>query len=248
VPYKVIGGTRFYDRREVKDALAYIRCAANPLDEVSLKRILNVPKRGIGDTTVERIDAFAASQQVSFAVALRRTSEAGVSGAASKGIAKFVALLDDLEARLSQGPGPVLRHALEASGYIKELEAEDTVESAGRHENLLELIGSASEFVQVDEFLERVALVADTDQINSDNHVTLMTLHAAKGLEWDRVFLIGVSDGILPLENNSTTGDQASIDEERRLFYVGITRAKSDLRLSYRGKASRFLAEAGLTN
>ena len=150
VPYKVIGGTRFYDRREVKDALAYIRCAANPLDEVSLKRILNVPKRGIGDTTVDRIDAFAASQQVSFALALRRATEAGVGGAGAKGIAAFVALIDDLESRLGQGPGPVLRHALEASGYFKELEAEDTVESACRHENLSELIGSASEFTQVD--------------------------------------------------------------------------------------------------
>jgi DNA helicase-2/ATP-dependent DNA helicase PcrA len=231
VPYKVIGGTRFYDRREVKDALAYIRCAANPLDEVSLKRILNVPKRGIGDTTVERIDAFAASQQVSFAVALRRTSEAGVSGAASKGIAKFVALLDDLEARLSQGPGPVLRHALEASGYIKELEAEDTVESAGRHENLLELIGSASEFVQVDEFLERVALVADTDQINSDNHVTLMTLHAAKGLEFPVVFIVGMEEGIFP--HNRALTDEDELEEERRLAYVGITRAKERLLLSH---------------
>ncbi|MFM7337953.1 MAG: ATP-dependent helicase, partial [Actinomycetota bacterium] len=167
VPYKVIGGTRFYDRREIKDALAYIRCAANPLDEVSLKRILNVPKRGIGDTTVDRLDAYADKEQVGFAVALRRTADAGVGAAAAKAIASFVALLDDLQSRLDEGPGAVLRHALEASGYIKELEAEDTIEAEGRLENLQELIGSASEFTQVDEFLEQVALVADTDQIDS---------------------------------------------------------------------------------
>ena len=231
VPYKVIGGTRFYDRREVKDALAYIRCAANPLDEVSLKRILNVPKRGIGDTTVDRIDAFAASQQVSFALALRRATEAGVGGAGAKGIAAFVALIDDLESRLGQGPGPVLRHALEASGYFKELEAEDTVESAGRHENLSELIGSASEFTQVDEFLEQVALVADTDQIDSDNHVTLMTLHAAKGLEFPVVFIVGLEEGIFPHSRALT--DQNELEEERRLAYVGITRAKEKLFLSH---------------
>ncbi|MFM2436120.1 MAG: ATP-dependent helicase PcrA [Actinomycetota bacterium] len=231
VPYKVIGGTRFYDRREVKDALAYIRSAANPLDEVSLKRILNVPKRGIGDTTVDRIDAFAAKEQVSFAIALRRAQDAGVGGAAAKGIATFVALIDDLESRLKQGPGAVLRHALEASGYFKELEAEDTVESAGRYENLSELIGSASEFMQVDEFLEQVALVADTDQLDSDNHVTLMTLHAAKGLEFPVVFIVGMEEGIFPHSRALT--DQNELEEERRLAYVGITRAKERLLLSH---------------
>ena len=231
VPYKVIGGTRFYDRREIKDALAYIRCAANPLDEVSLKRILNVPKRGIGDTTVDRLDAYANKEQIAFALALRRTADAGIGSAAAKGIASFVALIDDLESRLSQGPGPVLRHALEASGYLKELEAEDTVESAGRFENLSELIGSASEFTQVDEFLEQVALVADTDQIDSDNHVTLMTMHAAKGLEFPVVFIVGMEEGIFPHSRALT--DQRELEEERRLAYVGITRAKEKLFLSH---------------
>ena len=231
VPYKVIGGTRFYDRREVKDALAYIRCAANPLDEVSLKRVINVPKRGVGETSLDRLDAFAAKQQISFALALRRTSEAGVGGAGAKGIASFVALIDDLEARLDQGPGAVLRHALEASGYMKELEAQDTVESAGRHENLAELIGFASEFVQVDEFLERIALVADTDQIDSDNHVTLMTLHAAKGLEFPVVFIVGMEEGIFP--HSRALADQVELEEERRLAYVGITRAKERLLVSH---------------
>ncbi len=231
VPYKVIGGTRFYDRREIKDALAYIRCAANPLDEVSLKRILNVPKRGIGDTTVDRLDAYANKEQIAFAIALRRTAEAGIGAAAAKGIASFVALIDDLESRLGQGPGPVLRHALEASGYLSELQAEGTVESDGRYENLAELIGSASEFTQVDEFLEQVALVADTDQIDSDNHVTLMTLHSAKGLEFPVVFIVGMEEGIFP--HSRALNDQSELEEERRLAYVGITRAKEKLFLSH---------------
>ena len=231
VPYKVIGGTRFYDRREIKDALAYIRCAANPLDEVSLKRILNVPKRGIGDTTVDRLDAYANKEQIAFAIALRRTAEAGIGAAAAKGIAGFVALIDDLESRLGQGPGAVLRHALEASGYLSELQAEGTVESDGRYENLAELIGSASEFTQVDEFLEQVALVADTDQIDSDNHVTLMTLHSAKGLEFPVVFIVGMEEGIFP--HSRALNDQSELEEERRLAYVGITRAKEKLFLSH---------------
>ena len=231
VTYKVIGGTRFYDRREIKDALAYIRCAANPLDEVSLKRILNVPKRGIGDTTVDRLDAYANKEQIAFAIALRRTAEAGIGAAAAKGIASFVALIDDLESRLGQGPGPVLRHALEASGYLSELQAEGTVESDGRYENLAELIGSASEFTQVDEFLEQVALVADTDQIDSDNHVTLMTLHSAKGLEFPVVFIVGMEEGIFP--HSRALNDQSELEEERRLAYVGITRAKEKLFLSH---------------
>ena len=231
VPYKVIGGTKFYDRREVKDALAYLRCTANPLDEVSLKRILNVPKRGIGDTTVDRLNSYALKEQIGFASALRRTADAGIGGAASKGIASFVALIDDLESRLGQGPGPVLRHALEASGYLQELQAEDTVESAGRFENLSELIGSASEFTQVDEFLEQVSLVADTDQIDSDNHVTLMTLHSAKGLEFPVVFIVGMEEGIFP--HSRALVDQLELEEERRLAYVGITRAKEKLFLSH---------------
>jgi len=231
VPYKVIGGTRFYDRREIRDALAYIRCAANPLDEVSLKRILNVPKRGIGDTTVDRLDAYTNKERVGFALALRRTADAGVGPAAAKAIAAFVALLDELQSRLDEGPGLVLRHALEASGYIKELEAEDTIESEGRLENLQELIGSASEFTQVDEFLERVALIADTDQIDSDNHVTLMTLHSAKGLEFPVVFIVGMEEGIFP--HSRALVDQSELEEERRLAYVGITRAKEKLFLTH---------------
>lgn len=231
MPYKIIAGTRFYDRREVKDALSYLRCAANPNDELNLKRIINTPKRGIGDTSIAKLDAYAADNGVSFSIALRRAPDAGVSGIAVRGLVTFVNLIDELSGRLSQGPGPVLRYALEASGYMKELEAEDTIESAGRLENISELIGVASEFTQVDEFLEQVALVSDTDQLDSDNHVTLMTMHAAKGLEFPVVFIVGMEEGIFP--HSRALNDMTELEEERRLAYVGITRAQEQLMVSH---------------
>ncbi len=231
VTYKVIGGTKFYDRREVKDALAYLRLSYNTLDEVSLKRILNVPKRGIGDTTIGKVDAYANECGISFALALRKSAEAGVGAAAQRGINAFNQLIDECQALLVDGPSAVLRHALNAGGYMSELKAENTVESAGREENINELIGVAAEFTQVDEFLEQVALVADTDQLDSDNHVTLMTLHSAKGLEFPVVFIVGVEEGIFP--HNRALNDPVELEEERRLAYVGITRAKEQLVLSH---------------
>ena len=182
VPYKVVGGTRFYDRREVKDAMAYLRAVVNPADEVSVKRVLNVPKRGIGDASVAKLDAYAAGEGIGFLDALRHAGDAGVTGPAVRGIDSFVTLLDELGAMAAQrspprddaddadadaiGPGDLLQAALERSGYLAELEAEDTVESAGRIENLGELVGSAREFTRIDEFLEQVSLVADTDDID----------------------------------------------------------------------------------
>ena len=231
VTYKVIGGTKFYDRREVKDALAYLRLSYNTLDEVSLKRILNVPKRGIGDTTIGKVDVYANECAISFALALRKAADAGVGAAALRGITAFNQLIDECQALLSEGPSAVLRHALNAGGYMSELKAENTVESAGREENINELIGVAAEFTQVDEFLEQVALVADTDELDSDNHVTLMTLHSAKGLEFPVVFIVGVEEGIFP--HNRALNDPVELEEERRLAYVGITRAKEQLVLSH---------------
>ncbi|MFA5774349.1 MAG: DNA helicase PcrA [Ilumatobacteraceae bacterium] len=231
MPYKIIAGTKFYDRREVKDALAYLRCAANPNDEINLKRIINVPKRGIGESTLAKLDAYATDNGVSFSIAMRRPIDAGVGRRAARGLADFVNLIDDLSALLEQGPGPVLQYALEQSGYTKELEAEDTIESAGRLENISELIGVAKEFTHVDEFLERIALVSDTDQLDSDNHVTLMTIHAAKGLEFPVVFIVGMEEGIFP--HNRALNDMTELEEERRLAYVGITRAKEQLMVSH---------------
>lgn len=231
MPYKVIGGTRFYDRREIKDALAYLRCAANPSDEINLKRIINVPKRGIGDTSLAKLDTYATNNGVSFSIAMRKANDAGVGGTAARGLIDFVNLIDELSGRLGEGPGSVLRHALAASGYMSELESDDTIESAGRLENLAELIGVASEFTQVDEFLERVALVSDTDQLDSDNHVTLMTMHTAKGLEFPVVFIVGMEEGIFPHSRALT--NMTELEEERRLAYVGITRAQEQLIVSH---------------
>jgi DNA helicase-2/ATP-dependent DNA helicase PcrA len=199
IPYKVIGGTKFYDRREIKDALAYLRAVANPADEVSVKRVLNVPKRGVGDTTVGRLDTWATGQSVTFMEALRHAGEAGVSSTSQRGVSQFVELIDSLVGLVAGGPGEVLQAALERSGYLDELETEHTVESAGRLENLGELVGSAREFQTVDEFLEQISLVADTDEIDADeSKVTLMTLHSAKGLEFPVVFLVGAEEGVFP--------------------------------------------------
>ena len=232
IPYKVIGGTRFYDRREVKDALAYVKAVVNPVDEVSLKRILNMPKRGIGDSTIGRLDVWAKAHEVAFIEALRRSGDAGVKGPAVKGIEAFLALFDDLVLVAPDGPSALLQAVLDRSGYVAELEAEHSVESEGRLENLAELVGVAQEFEGVDEFLEQVSLVADTDALEEDeSYVVLMTLHSAKGLEYPNVFLIGLEDGVFP--HLRALGEPEQLEEERRLCYVGITRARERLYLSH---------------
>ncbi len=233
VPYKVIGGTRFYDRREVKDLLAYLRAVVNPSDEVSVKRIVNVPKRGVGDTSIGRIDAYAASRGLSFAEALERAEEAGVTGKALTGLRRLAGLLDDLRAADAGGAGPatLLEMVAERTGYVAELEAEHTVESAGRLENVAELVGIAREYASVEQFLEDVSLVADADEIDADeSSVVLMTLHTAKGLEYPAVFLIGLEDGVFP--HLRSLGEPGELEEERRLCYVGITRARRRLYLT----------------
>ncbi len=234
VPYKVVGGTRFYDRREVKDAMAYLRALVNPADEVSVKRVLNVPKRGVGDASVARLDEFARAEGIAFLDALRRAEEAGVTGPARKGIASFVELLDTLHTMVGAegvGPGDLLQAAIARSGYLAELEAEDTVEAHGRIENLGELVGSAREFTVLDEFLEQVSLVADTDDLDEEDQVVLMTLHSAKGLEFPAVFIVGVEEGVFPHTRALTEPDE--MEEERRLAYVGITRAMRRLFISH---------------
>lgn len=231
IPYKVVGGTKFYDRREIKDAIAYLKAGANPLDEISIKRVLNVPKRGIGDTSIGKLDSFAVAQSVSFMEAMRRASEAGISGAALKGIASFVALIDELHECLEDGPAALLEIAMEKSGYLTELADEDSVEAAGRIENITELISSARETPLVDEFLEQVALVADTDDLDADNLLVLMTLHSAKGLEYPVVFLVGCEEGVFP--HSRAKDDPDELEEERRLAYVGLTRARERLLVSH---------------
>jgi DNA helicase-2/ATP-dependent DNA helicase PcrA len=241
IPHRVVGGTRFYDRREVKDALAYLRAVVNPADEVSLKRVVNVPKRGVGDTTVGRLDVYAAGHGLTFMQALREADEAGVTGAAARGIARFVELLDRLSGLTGQGPAAVIQAALDDSGYLTELEAEHTIEAAGRLENLSELIGSAQEFESVDAFLEQVALVADTDEPAEGadtTKVTLMTLHGAKGLEFPVVVLVGMEEGVFPHTRALTEPDE--LEEERRLAYVGITRAMRKLYVTHAWSRTMF--------
>ncbi len=243
IPYRVVGGLRFYDRREVKDALAYLKVVANPTDEVSVKRVLNTPKRGVGDQTVGRIDAHARAHEMTFMDALRRWDDAGASARAARGIEAFTTLIDELSTEVDRGPAHLLEQILERSGYSAELEAERSLEAEGRQENLAELVGMARDYETVDEFLERVSLVADTDQLPegtgtdaedhdpSDTGVVLMTLHSAKGLEFPVVFLIGMEEGVFPHMRALT--EPAELEEERRLAYVGITRARERLFLSH---------------
>ncbi|MEZ5259040.1 MAG: DNA helicase PcrA [Ilumatobacteraceae bacterium] len=239
VPYKVVGGTRFYDRKEIKDAIAYLRAIVNPADEVSIKRVLNEPKRGVGDTTVARLDTWAGQLGQPFMEALRHAEDAGASAPARRGIDRFLELVDSLAARTDLGPGDLIQEAMEQSGYLGELEAENTVESAGRLENLGELVGSAREFATIEEFLEQVSLVADTDDLDpDDSRVVLMTLHSAKGLEFPIVFLVGAEEGVFPHMRALTEPDE--LEEERRLAYVGITRARQKLHVSHAWSRSLF--------
>ena len=233
IPYKVVGGTRFYDRREIKDAMAYLKAVVNPVDEVSMKRVLNTPKRGIGDSTVAKLDQWAQMMGVPFIDALRNYDEAGVTGRAPKGIDEFLVLIDGAAEKLvDTGPAEMIRYLLDASGYMADLEEERSIEAEGRLENLAELIGGAEDFESIEEFLEQVSLVADTDSIDDDeSQVVLMTLHSAKGLEYPIVFLIGLEDGVFP--HMRSLGEPRELEEERRLAYVGITRARERVFLSH---------------
>ena len=248
IPYRVVGGTRFYDRREVKDALAYLRAVVNPSDEVSMKRVVNVPKRGVGDTSVARLEAWAAGKGLPFADAMAKAEDAGVGGRALSGVKELVGLLDELRA-LETSPSGMLEAVLARTGYARELQVDGSIEAQGRLENLAELVGVAREFEEaaaaegreagVAEFLETVSLVADADQIPDDgSSVVLMTLHTAKGLEFPDVFLIGLEDGVFP--HLRSLGEPEELEEERRLCYVGITRARERLYLSNAWSRSLF--------
>jgi DNA helicase-2/ATP-dependent DNA helicase PcrA len=233
IPYRVIGGTRFYDRKEIKDLLAYLRAITNPADEVSLKRVVNTPKRGVGDTSLGRLDNWAAARNATYTEAMLSAADAGVTGKALGGIRTVLDLLDDLRAVAADGSGPgtLLELVCERTGYTAELEAERSVEAAGRLENIAELVGLARQYETLDQFLEDVSLVADSDEVDADeSSVILMTLHTAKGLEYPAVFLIGLEDGVFP--HLRSLGEPDELEEERRLCYVGITRARERLYLT----------------
>lgn len=231
IPYKVIGGTRFYDRKEIKDAMAYLKVVVNPSDEVSAKRVINTPKRGVGDTSVGKVDNYARTNGVTFMEALTHASDAGISGKAVKGIASFLELVASFAELVEKGPAPILEAILRDTGYVAELEDERSIEAEGRLENLQELLGVAREFETTDEFLEQVSLVSDADSIEDDDSaVLLMTMHAAKGLEFPVVVILGLEDGVFPHMRSMT--DPEEMAEERRLAYVGITRARDRLYLT----------------
>jgi DNA helicase II / ATP-dependent DNA helicase PcrA len=247
LPYKVVGGVRFYQRKEIKDVLAYLRLLLNPQDVISARRVINTPKRGIGEATVAALESFARDMELPFLEACRRADEIGTLGSRAKGaVFGFVQVMDRLRQALDSGAGParmVDAAALE-SGYLLELESERTIEAQGRIENLRELSGVAAEFEArsdegLDGFLEQVALVSEQDEYEeAASSVTLMTLHNAKGLEFPVVFMIGMEDGVFP--HYRSMGDSAQLEEERRLAYVGITRARERLYLTYAWSRSLF--------
>ncbi len=248
LPYRVVGGVRFYERREVRDLLAYLRVIANPADVVSLRRILNTPRRGIGERAEACVEALAVRDRITFAEALERCDTApGINTRAITAIREFTTLMSGLRAVAAAedaDPAAVCEAVLDRTGYLAELAASTDPQDEGRVENLTELVSVAREFTEqrvgadapasLDEFLEQVALVADADSIPDDTGgtgvVTLMTLHTAKGLEFPVVFLTGMEDGVFP--HLRSLGDSGELEEERRLAYVGITRARSRLYIS----------------
>jgi DNA helicase-2/ATP-dependent DNA helicase PcrA len=236
--YRVVGSLKFYDRKEVKDSLAYLRLSVNPADEVSLKRIINVPKRGIGDRTVAELQSFAEREGITMSGAVDRADETGLAARARSAVGEFGSLMRKLREIAESGdPGHVVETAITQSGYLAELEAERSIEAQGRIENLQELAGVAASFARdnseasIGDFLEQVALVAEADDAFAEQgRVTMMTLHNAKGLEFPVVFLTGLEEGIFPHMRSMTDPDQ--LEEERRLCYVGITRARERLYLT----------------
>jgi DNA helicase-2/ATP-dependent DNA helicase PcrA len=238
VPYQVIGGPRFYERAEIKDAIAYLQVIDNAYDAVSLTRIANKPRRGIGDTSLARIATFADAQGISFWEALGRAEEAGVGAAPRRAIERFHTLMQSLMAGALELPVPeLLERVLERSGYLESLEAERTIEAQGRIENLMELVGVAREYQgtteqpSLSEFLQQISLYSDQDELDREQSlVTLMTIHNAKGLEFRCVFLIGMEEGVFP---HARSIEEQGLEEERRLAYVGLTRAKERLVLTH---------------
>ncbi|MGK2955549.1 MAG: ATP-dependent helicase [Solirubrobacterales bacterium] len=270
-PYQVIGGTKFYERAEIKDAVAYLQYLSNPRDSVSFSRIVNTPRRGIGDTSQGRLMAHAnTTGEDIWDVATSAETVPGLSGAAIRSVMEFQATMSSLRVKAEKAPvAEVVEAVLNESGYFESLEAERTIEAEGRIDNLRELVGVAGEFdtnralegeseiVPLDEFLQQISLYTDQDKLDtSESLLTLMTLHNAKGLEFNTVFIVGCEDGVFP---HSRALDEGEEEEERRLCYVGITRARERLYLTsartrrlYGGRAestvpSRFLDELPAT-
>jgi DNA helicase-2/ATP-dependent DNA helicase PcrA len=256
IPYKIVGGTRFHERKEVRDAIGYLKVVANPNDEIALRRILNTPRRGIGDKAQESVEMFARRERIPFGVALTRLDEIHTLATRSAtALKEFAKLMEDLRTMDDSGAGPatIVSAAMEASGYLTELAASQDPQDEVRVENLSELENSAREFeiqflaeegrpARLSDFLDRSSLVADSDEIpTGDEHggvVTLMTLHTAKGLEFPVVFLTGMEDSVFP--HQRSLGSVTELEEERRLAYVGMTRARQRLFLTRASARSTF--------
>ncbi|HZD01743.1 MAG TPA: DNA helicase PcrA [Actinomycetes bacterium] len=240
LPYKVVGGVKFYDRREVKDLLAYVKAVVNPQDTVSLRRVLNVPRRGIGETSERVIERFANEEGIPFGAALRRAGEIpGLGTRQARGVAEFIAVLDELREGMEEGRSPsvLVEDAWNLSGLMRELEADRSIEGQGRVENVRELQSVAEEYELRDPegglagFLESIALVSDADEVETASQgITLMTVHTAKGLEYPVVFIVGLEENVFP--HVRAIGEPRDLEEERRLAYVGITRARERLYLT----------------
>ena len=266
IPYKLVGGVNFYARKEIKDLLCYLKTIDNARDDLAVQRIINVPKRGIGATTLGRVQDYADNMGISLYEALRVAEEVPSIGRSLSKIDGFVTFIQSLKSKADVlSVEDLLQEVIDATGYVAELEAEDTEESRARIENIDELISKTAAYQEAMEeqdqpatlsgFLEEVALVADIDTVDPDqDYVLLMTLHSAKGLEFPKVFMVGMEDGIFPSHMTISYGDDGELEEERRLCYVGITRAMKDLTLTcaqqrmIRGetqynKVSRFVRE-----
>lgn len=244
VPYKIVGGVNFYARKEIKDLLSYLKTIDNASDDLAVRRILNVPKRGIGLTSIGRVQDYADMMNLSFYDALRVVEEVPSIGRAAGKINDFVSFIQGLKSKAeAYTVRETLEEVIELTGYVKELEAEKTEEAQARIENIDELISKTESFQEAMEeagqpatlsaFLEEIALVADIDSVDPDqDYVLLMTLHSAKGLEFPNVFIVGMEDGVFPGYASIWSGDPSDIEEERRLCYVGITRAMKELTLT----------------
>jgi len=252
VPYVIVGGVRFYDRAEVKDALAYLRVLVNPRDAVSLRRIVNKPARGIGKTTIDRAEELAVANRTTLQDALRAVAEAGSGRRAAPKVALFLSMMDGLRDEIAtRRPADAIASVLDRTGYLRQLQAEGTPEAEARVENLKELVAAADDFdranaetaaeerTELELFLDQVALVSDIDSYDRrEDCVSLMTVHSAKGLEYPVVFVVGMEEGIFP--HSASLRDERGVEEERRLCYVGMTRAMEKLTLTCASERFRF--------
>jgi len=240
IPYGIVGGTKFYDRKEIKDVLAYLRLISNPDDDISLQRVINVPKRGIGQASVDKLSSFAAAQGISLYQAIHKADQIGLSGKAGKTIQEFASMIQALEGMKEYlSVTELTEEVIERTGYREMYKLEGTLEARARMENIDEFLSVTQDFEQKNEdksllsFLTELALVADIDQVDEtdpNDQVILMTLHSAKGLEFPTVFLIGMEEGVFP--HSRSLFDEEEMEEERRLAYVGITRAEQVLHLT----------------